>query len=198
MTSLNIDLPASALTAGYDRDAAKDRYNRNKELIEDRYHYEKFIGKRKKNGALKLKDLTPVHRQIIACHVNGMKGVDIALQFKMAAITVYRILNDPQVQIYINEFEDAFKDEFRAMFPLVADAVREGLEHPNPAVKLKAVDRYVKVRRVLDGDGEDGSEDKKHSVVAARVKFVKLIKDAAKAIEGPDVIEAEAVLVETT
>ncbi len=194
MTELNIK-PLSVARAGYDPDAAAAKYALNKELIADRYHYQKFMGKRRDDGALKLDSLKPEHKQYIACHINGMKGVEIAEQFNVSAITVYRVLADPLATSLIGEFDESFKKDFKALFPLVAAAVRTGLESGGTRERLQAVDRWTKVCRFLDGDDvERGQEEKTASVVAARLRFVDLIKQAG----GKNLQLVEAEYVEVT
>ncbi len=173
----------------------------NAELIKSKYNYEKIMGKRKDNGALKLKELKPEHKQYVSCFINGMKGVEIAEQFNVAAITVYRVLNDPLAQTMLGEFDVAFKDEFRAMFPLVADAIRDSLEHGGMEMRLKAVDRFVKVSAFLK-DGEDSDEDANTPEImsAMRVRMVTMLKAAADALpkDIPTIVEVEAVVVESS
>ena len=201
MTNLNITIPLSATRAGYNPEREASKYATNKELIKGKYHYEKIMGKRKDNGALKLKELKPEHKQYVSCFINGMKGVEIAEQFNVAAITVYRVLNDPLAQTMLGEFDVAFKDEFRAMFPLVADAIRDSLEHGGMEMRLKAVDRFVKVSAFLK-DGEDSDEDTNTPEImsAMRVRMVTMLKAAADALpkDIPAIVEVEAVVVETS
>ena len=192
MTELNITLPLSSTRAGYDPEREKARYEMNSELIQGRYHYEKVIGKRKSNGALKLRELKPEHKQYVAAFVNGMKGVEIAEYFNVAAITVYRVLADPLARSLIGEFDESFRDEFRAIFPLVANAVRDGLESGSIATRLKAVDRWTKVSRFIDGDTGEGESPKTDVIFAARLKFVDMVK---KASEGANLVEAEIITV---
>ena len=190
MTELNIKVPLSSLVAGYDPELAAAKYAADAELIKDRYHYEKLMGKRRSDGALNLKELKPEHKQYVACYLNGMKGVEIAVHFNVAAITVYRVLADPLATSLIGEFDESFKNEFRQMFPLVADAVRAGLSTGSTTDKLKATDRWLKVCRFLDGGEEEGGqEEKTASVVAARMRFVSLV-DAAKE-KDMKLVEAE-------
>ena len=173
----------------------------NKELIADKYHYEKVIGKRRSDGAMKLKELKPEHKQYVSCFVQGMKGVEIAEQYNVAAITVYRVLSDPLAKGLLGEFDEAFKDEFRAMFPLVANAVRDGLESAGIATRLKAVDRWTKVSLFIDGKPEEDSGEKKPEVMAAmRLRLVAMLQTAADALPAntPAEIEIEAVVVETS
>ncbi len=199
MTELNIKVPLSSLVAGYDPDEAAAKYAQNKELIADKYAYQKFMGDRQEDGSLKLKELKPEHKQYITCYLKGMKGVEIANQFNVAAITVYRVLADPLASEAINEFDEAFKAEFKALFPLVSDAVRRGLESGNESVRLKAVDRWTKVSRFLGGDDEEKDQgEKTATVVAARLRFIDLIERATSNMENPKLIEAEVVEVTTS
>lgn len=124
-----------------------------------------------------------------------MKGVEIAEQFNVSAITVYRVLADPLATSLIGEFDESFKKDFKALFPLVAAAVRTGLESGGTRERLQAVDRWTKVCRFLDGDDvERGQEEKTASVVAARLRFVDLIKQAG----GKNLQLVEAEYVEVT
>ena len=159
------------------------------------------MGKRKTDGALKLLELKPEHKQWVSAFINGMKGVEIAEQYDVPAITVYRVLNDPLAKKLLGEFDDAFKAEFRAMFPLVADAIRDGLECAGIEARLKAVDRWTKVSSYIDGNSEEKDETTKTAVVAAtRLRMVTMLKDAADALPKDEsaIIELEAIVVETT
>ena len=201
MTNLNINLPLSSTRAGYDPEREAARYAMNADLIKDKYHYEKVIGKRRGDGALKLKELKPEHKQWVSCFIQGMKGVEIAEQFNVAAITVYRVLSDPLSKSLLGEFDEALKDEFRAMFPLVSDAIRSGLESAGISTRLKAVDRWTKVSCFIDGKPTEDEGEKKPEVVAAmRVRMVTLLQTAAEALPSNSVteIELEAVVVESS
>ena len=198
------DKPLSSIYGSYDPEAASVNYQRNKELIQGRYHYQKFISKRRDTGAIKLNKLKPEHMQYVSCFINGMKGVEIAEQFNIDAHTVYRVLADPLARGLIAEFDERFKDEFNAMFPLVSDAIREGLEDKTLNNRLKAVDRWTKVSRFLTGQEEDGGNATKGTelVIAARVRLTSLIKDATKELADalPDggIIEGEIIATETS
>ena len=201
MTDLNISMPLSMTRANYDPEREAMRYKINANLIKNKYHYEKVIGKRKTNGALKLKELKPEHKQWIAAFVNGMKGVEIADQYDVPAMTVYRVLSDPLAKTLLGEFDEAFKREFKSMFPLVANAIRDGLESAGLDTRLKAVDRWTKVSSFIDGNEVESDEKSKTAIVAAtRLRMVTMLKAAAEAIPSNEsaVIELEAVVVEST
>ncbi len=177
---IDISLPASSRVAGYDQEAAAATYQVNKELEADRYSYEKMMGDRRSDGALKLQKLKPVHKEWISAYINGVKGVDIAEKYNVSAISVYRVLSDPLAKSLIGEFDEAFINEFKSMFPLVANAVRDGLSSGSALVKLQAVDRFVKVSRMLLGDEGDGTAGRAETVLNARVNIVNLINTAGK------------------
>lgn len=201
MTNLDINIPLSSTRAGYDPEREAARYAMNKELISTKYHYEKVIGKRRTDGAMKLKELKPEHKQWVSCFIQGMKGVEIAEQYDVAAITVYRVLSDPLAKSLLGEFNESFKDEFRAMFPLVSNAIREGLESTGIKTKMQAVDRWTKVSGFIDGVPEKDSGEKKPEVMAAmRVHLVAALQTAAETLppNTPVQIEIEAVAVETS
>ena len=195
MTELNIKVPLSTVTGGgYDANAAKAKYAANSELIKQTYHYEKFMGKRKKDGALKLASLKPEHKQYISAAINGMKGVEIADHFSVPVITVYRVLSDPLARSLIAEFEESLAEEFRRMFPMVSDAIRDGLESGSPKVKLLAADRWLKIRKFIDGgENDEGTEKRSEAVSVARTKFVEMVKTVTETSVKSTVIEMEAV-----
>ena len=191
---LKIDLPPlSAVYGNYDPVAHAAKYAANRDLIKEKYHFEKWVGKRRENGLLNIVEtLKPVHKRIISAHINGMKGVEIAEQFNLSVITVYRILGDPLSRSLIDEFTDNFKSEFKAMFPLVSDAIRDGLSEDRAfGTRMKAVDRFIKVHKMIDGvDDTDSTEGKVAEVSSARIRIVQTIKDALAKTETVTMIEA--------
>lgn len=192
-------LPLSTQVSNYDPEAEAAKYQRNKELIATKYQYEKWTGERNADGSARLKKLSAVHRQWVACFINGMKQVEIAQQFGVAAITVHRVLSDPLAKELIEEFDDGFKAEFQAMFPLVSDTIRDGLDPERPmGTRLRAVDRYAKVARLVGGDdGQEGElRDKVAAVQGARSRLVSMIKTAKR--ELPDGTKEEVTTEQTS
>lgn len=173
---------------------SKAKYRANRTLLRQKYHYEKWTGRRRPDGALKLNSLSPAHLRMISAYINGMRIKDIAEQFKVAAITVGRVLADPLSQVYVEEFGEAQKGEFKAMFPLVAKAIRDALSSGNAEVKLKAVDRFAKISAMLSGPNpNDSRESRTEARTEARHKFIAMIKDAVPG--GADIqIESEEVI----
>jgi len=194
MTELEIKIPLSATRHNYDPEVERARYASNRLLIKEKYSFDKFIGKRKNTGEKKLKKLSSEHLQWIAAYINGMTGVQIAEAYDKAAITVYRVLKDPLSRKIIDEFNESARDEFNQMFPLVADAIRVGLEHPSVTIQLKAVDRWAKLSGAVEG-AKERPESRAEVISLARIKVVRMLEAAVKAT---NVIEAEAIVVDST
>ncbi len=186
--TINVDVPLSVKTGtSYNPESARAKYLQNARLIAQNYKYEKFIGERKHNGDLKLKELRPEHKQYVTAWLQGMKGVEIADHFNVSALTVYRVLSDPLIKPLIEEFDEGFKEEFKRLFPLATDAIRDGLNDSDLDIRLKATDRFVKMSRLIEGTGEENTDGRVKAVFAARTKFVQMIKD----VSGVQVIETE-------
>lgn len=192
MTHINVKMPPLSTLTGlsYSPEAHRAKYLQNADLIKQKYQYEKFIGKRGHDGMRKLSVLKPAHKQYITAFLNGMKIVEIANYFNVCFLTVYRVLKDPLARALIEEFDEGFKEEFRRLFPLVTDSIRDGLNDENIGLRLKAADRFVKLSRLVDGEVEAGTDDKVKAVFAARTKFVQMVKSSTGA-ETLEVTETE-------
>ena len=106
------------------------------------YYKEKLLGQRLPTGILPLKKLNGRHQRIIALHLTGkFSGVRIAGMLGCSAFTVHRTLNDPMAQQIINDFHSSIEMDLKAMLPLAIEAVRDGLEHSDQDVRLRAVSR---------------------------------------------------------
>lgn len=150
------------------------KYALGAEDEKDRYQYEKVQGLRKSCGTLKLKDLTPFHHQIIAEHLMGIPHVNIALKMECSMGTVHRVVNDPIFAKMVTEFKTGFTAELEAMFPLVIEAIRSGLESTTIADKLAAARQWTS----LAGNDTETSEDAsiKITIKMARQKVVGKLK----------------------
>ncbi len=175
----------------YDPSQAAARYVENQEARKTQYTYEKTIGKRLPSGVLRLKKLSPKHRQIVALHVQGRAIKKIAEEVGLAYISVWRVINDPLAKQLIDEFYESFDADFKVLKPLAIEAVREGLEDGDTKTKLSAVDRYAKLAGIGKEGPAGGPAVSVTIINGARAKLVSAIRDIA-----PKVIEGEAVVVE--
>lgn len=147
---LNIDTEKVFKTASeqlgvYEPKKAAARYQINKERIRDKYQFEKVIGRRTKTGVKKLKELRPIHQHIIAMYLQGMKCVEIAQQMGCSLATVHTVIHDPLAQGIIVAARDGYWQELEGMFPLVLDALRDGLQNGSIQLRLQAAAQWSKM-----------------------------------------------------
>lgn len=110
------------------------------------------------NGRQRLKKLRPVHKLIIKLHLLGKKQVEIAKQLNRDQAYISLILNDPLAQAEIERTNKDLDDEFRALYSDAIDAIRKGLNHENPDVRLRAADKYLKAHGKYQPEKEVSSD----------------------------------------
>lgn len=185
---MNEDVFTPEAFAGLDSEEGKKR-----RLAAGERETEKVLGRRMPSGKMRLKELKPVHMKIVAMHLQGMKGTKIAESFfaqgiKLSAASINSVLRDPLAKDVIERFREAYHEELLALGSLATDAVRDGLESGDKELRLKAVDRFVKLRG--DHEGVKGVSVQVN-ILDARTNLVKVLTDVA----GP-LIEGAAELVE--
>ena len=122
-----------------------------------RYVSEKQIGIRRQTGARKLKRLTRRHYEIIARHLAGQSGNQVAVAMRITVGTVSRILNDPLAVEVVRRAHKDREKEVDALVGNAVEAVREVFQDEDSTTqqKMVAVEKAVKLREVLvDGDKE--------------------------------------------
>lgn len=184
----NSDVFDPVAFAGLESEEGKKR-----RLEADRRDTEKVLGRRMPSGQMRLKELKPVHMKIVAMHLQGMKGSKIAESFfaqdiKLSAAMINAVLRDPLAKDVIERFREAYHEELLALGSLANDAVRDGLKAGDKELRLKAVDRFVKLRG--DHEGTKGV-NVQVNILDARANLVKVLTEVA----GP-LIEEKAELVE--
>jgi len=141
-----------------------------------RYVAEKFLGIRRTNGAMKLKRLTNRHLSIIGMHLEGHSLEVIANNMNCTFSTVSRILNDPLAQSILKRVYDDRKGEVHALGGKAIEVVREGLsEEQSIGTRLRAVDRFVKIRQTMIGD--EGGEETAEDVIARMLDRATVLGD---------------------
>lgn len=147
-------------------------------------------------GGKGLRSLSIKHRQIIALHLQGISGTKIGETLHCTAGMVYHTINDPLAKKVIDHYISGVENDLEALLPLAVDAVRSGLEHGNPDVKLRAVDKFTKL------SGRDEKEEKSEMNITimgdARVRFVAELKELTERTTpspppAPKVVEGEIV-----
>lgn len=171
----------SELMTGYDPQQAAIQHAVVADDKAADYYKEKLLGKRLPNGVKPLKKLNGRHQRIIALHLTGkFSGVRIAEMLECSAFTVHRTLNDPIAQKFINDFHSAVEMDLKAMLPLAIEAVRNGLEHDDPDVRLRAVGRLESMTGRADEKEREGGINVNISFIQnTRERFFREIQDAA-------------------
>lgn len=118
--------------------------------------WDKIVGKRHGSVPL-LQKLKPLHRQIVAMHLQGMANVEIGEVIDMSAGWVGRVLQDPLVQELVKGFMQGVDAELEGLYPLAVDALRKGLQSEETGTRLKTVDRFVKMSQRFRGDNAAGT-----------------------------------------
>jgi hypothetical protein len=193
-----VKLPAeiSKHNGYYDSEVFHQRYLERKAEVQARYAIEKVLGKRRKDGTPNRKKLRNRHKRMIAMYVNGVSPNEIALHFDVSQRCVLGVVQDPLAAQWIEEFEEGHKDEFNKMFPLINDAIREGLENPSIKTKMSAIDRWHKLHKTINGEeGTESGSAKTKEITAARFRFIDKVREIA---EKNGVLEAEVVTVTET
>ena len=125
------------------------------------YESEKRTGVRRANGARKLKKLSNKHLAIIAQHLDGKSGEDIATAMGIRVVTVSRILNDPMVKQLTGRIFTDRQMELDALAGKAIGVVRQGLDEGTMREKLAAVDKYAKLKDTIGAEetSADSAED---------------------------------------
>lgn len=106
------------------------------------------------------------HRRVIACHIQGISNIDIAVSLGCSPGYVSQVLNNPTVIPILQRCYDEYETEFQALTPLCIAALRDSLESDDPTNQLKAVDLTFK---------RQGAYDKKESTAATAEDVIERI-----------------------
>ncbi len=125
------------------------------------YESEKRTGIRRANGARKLKKLSNKHLAIIAQHLDGKSGEEIATTMRIRVVTVSRILNDPMVKQLTGRIFSDRQMELDALAGKAIGVGRQGLNDGTMREKLAAVDKYAKLKETVgtEESSADSAED---------------------------------------
>ena len=160
------------------REVMKKNYNPTK------YKMEKIIGRRTRTGALKLKKLKPLHRQMIHMHIGCFSNRDIAFHLDVDEITVSRVLNDPLSIEILNVHAQGIDAELEALLPLGVDVVRKALLSDSPRTALQGVDKLFralgKFNHTGDGQERETAEDVIARALGIAQTSVSIVKELTR------------------
>ncbi len=108
-----------------------------------------------------LKQLNPRHIKAIHLHLQGFRLNEISERTDLSPWWICKFLKTEPARKLIAEYTEIFDQEFRAQYTESIRAVREGLLDPDPNVRLKAADIYLKAHGKYreDGKSKDTAED---------------------------------------
>lgn len=183
------DPEISALLGDYDPKKAGARYSRKK--LEGAAV--KALEKKAKNLGVggRLGQLGRNEKVIVALHLDGKIGQEIAELLDMEVHEVYQVLSDPLVVPIIDGYRGGVYSDIEALKPLVIKTIKDGLGQPAFKVKFDAVDRYIKLLGV-EKDNKEGRDERVTITImqGAREKFVEAIKDASRGMtDVTDLVE---------
>lgn len=170
------------------------------------YELDKRVGKRDISGRWQLQELKPKHCRMIAAHMEGVSNIEIAAMFDVTETTISRVLNDPLALQLIQTLEKGLTSELRGLLKLAIAALREAMSQADTDTKLKAIDRFEKLYKLLHPDvyvrKESVSislkrEETHITVTGARDRFLDKLNEISQRYE-PLIIEGEFEEVEET
>lgn len=127
----------------------------------EQYAFEKVVGKRTRTGQLKLRKLTARHKNVIALHLRGLSGRDIALVTGLGEAYVYAVIRDPLSQEIITGYLEGVDEELKSLGPMAVDAIRSGLGSDKEGIRLRAADHFFRATgkyAKAEGTGETAED----------------------------------------
>lgn len=92
----------------------------------------------------KKRALTLRERQILALHLEGASGTEIAKRLGIPLANVYKTLARREVQEARSEALRQLDREFEALYGKVINTLREALESEDPRIRLEATNQWFK------------------------------------------------------
>ena len=118
------------------------------------YEQQKVLGDRREDGSLNLKKLKPIHIRVIQMHLSGYNNAAISRKVQKTQVTISRWLSDPLIRAELELAINSERSRLTMMTGKAVDAVDLALESKDNTMKLKGVDRFIKLSDHL-GDGEE-------------------------------------------
>lgn len=83
-------------------------------------------------------------KEVVYLHMKGAPAEQIAKLTGYTENSIYRILHNKDVEVIRQELMSGYKKEFEALQKKVVEAVRKGLDDPDPKVNLIASGQWLK------------------------------------------------------
>lgn len=115
--------------------------------------------------------LTLREKRIIAYHLKGRRGTDIAKLVGCSTAKVYKVLSHPLTKKILDVFEEGLDRDIAALKMKAVEAVGDAMDAKGMKQRLEGVDRYVKLVGALkpaEGSGGVGNQVNLTVVMQAR------------------------------
>jgi len=140
--------------------------------------FEKVIGVRTKNGVVARKQLSPKHKMAITLVMNGWKYGEVAAYLGVGYQTVVNVLSDPLAKPIIEQIKDEQELSLQAMTGLALDATRDALLDNDKNMRLRGVDRFVKLIGRFDQGAKVGDITLiQNNISGIRERFVESLRE---------------------
>ena len=117
-----------------------------------------------------MKKLKPVHREIVALHLQGLKNVDIADTFGITTVTVQNVLKDPLSVEIIDAAREENRMRLSALKAKAIDCMDEAMSSGSIDTKLKGASLYFReAARHSDDAGSETAEDVVQKIINMQV-----------------------------
>lgn len=147
------------------------------------------VGPRDESSTHQLSHLKPIHKDMIAAHLSGMRNKDIALKFGRSEQTVSRVLNDPLAKKYLEIGYLSYEQDLRSLYGVAIEACRGLLESSDKELQGKGIDKLDKLSKLLTPEGReiskggsvsvnirgDSTGEKKEDAVERLIKGIEMI-----------------------
>lgn len=119
--------------------------------VEAKYQQEKADGTRLPNGVLPLKQLKPVHMEIIADYLSGMRNRDLAQKYGFTESRISILINHQPlakdlIQAAVNDSRSRFNSLKTRAVEILAEGMQDGVDK---GMQLRTLDRYHKMHDIL-------------------------------------------------
>lgn len=106
---------------------------------------QKVLGTRSRNARPQLQQLKPIHKAIIARHLEGVQSIGIAAEFKVSPLTVQYVLDCDLAKPYLDHFHALIDFDIKALAPRAVAALDDALSGGDKTLKLNAAKEALKL-----------------------------------------------------
>ena len=146
-------------------------------------HLNTYLGLVDEKQPRPLAKLSHTDKQMLLLFLQGTPPKEICEQIGIGISRFRRVINSDLGQQVIDDYYRFSDQEFSTLYELAVDAVRAGLKHEDPKIRLAAADKFFKAHGKYESASqkEITAEDVIRRVM--EVRFIEESKRKAKKIE---------------